>query len=92
MTIYCKAVTFTDILDPLRFYEQQEKMRMDTSQVEDKLIKTAVELSGDKIAEAAKPAEVVIIPKRNEAARKADQVYLVEDLLSESELNPLISR
>ena len=65
---------------------------MDTSQVEDKLIKTAVEISEDKIAEAAKPAEVVIIPKRNGAAKRSDQVYLVEDLLTESELQPLISR
>ena len=65
---------------------------MDTSQVEDKLIKTAVEISGDKLAEAAKPPEVDIIPKRHDAARRSDQVYLVEDLLIESELQPLISR
>ena len=92
MNVHSKAVTLTDILNPLRFYEQQEKMRMDTSQVEDKLIKTAVEISGDKLVEAAKPAEVVIIPKRNEAARRADQVYSVEGLLTESELKPLITR
>ena len=67
-------------------------MRMDTSMVEDKLIKTAVEISGDKIAEVAKPAEVAIIPARNDAAQRSDQVYLVENLLTESELKHLISR
>ena len=65
---------------------------MDTSLVEDKLIKTAGEISGDKVAEVAKPAEVSIIPKRNEAAQRSDQVYLVEDLLADSELKALISR
>ena len=76
----------------LRFYEQQEKMRMDTCLVEDKLIKTAGEIAGDQVAEPAKPAEVVIIPKRNEAAQRSDQVYLVEDLLTDSELKALIAR
>lgn len=85
-TLHCNDI------DSLRFYEQQEKMRMDTSQVEDKLIRTAVGISGDKIAEAAKPAEVAIIPKRNDAAQRSEKVYLVEDLLTESELKPLISR
>ena len=67
-------------------------MRIDTSQVEDKLIKTAGEISGDQIAETAKPAEIAIIPERNDAAQRSDQVYLVENLLTESELKHLIKR
>ena len=65
---------------------------MDTSLVEDKLIKTAGEIAGDKIAEPAKPAEVAIIPKRNDAAQRSDQVYLAENLLTEWELKQLVSR
>ena len=65
---------------------------MDTSLVEDKLIKTAGEIASDKVAEVAKPAEVSIIPQRNDAAQRSDQVYLVENLLADSELKALISR
>ena len=91
--MHCRDVAIVmTFLNTLRFYEQQEKMRMDTCLVEDKLIKTAGEIAGDQVAEPAKPAEVVIIPKRNEAAQRSDQVYLVEDLLTDSELKALIAR
>ena len=72
-----------------RFYDQQERMKVDSTQVEDKVLKAAGVVAQDKLAAAPKLEEVAIIPKRNDAARRTDQVYMVEDMLTQSELKQL---
>jgi len=72
-----------------RFYDQQERMKVDTTQVEDKVLKAAGVVSEEKLAAAPKVEEVAIIPKRNTEARRTDQVYKVEDQLTQTELKQL---
>ena len=72
-----------------RFYDQQERMKVDSTQVEDKVLKAAGVVAEDKLAAAPKVEEVAIIPKRNNEARRTDQVYKVEDQLTQTELKQL---
>ena len=57
-----------------RFYEQQDRMKVDSSQVEDKVLKAAGVVAEAQLQEAPKVEEVDIIPKRNAGAMRSDQV------------------
>ena len=72
-----------------RFYDQQERMMVDSTQVEDKVLKAAGVVAEDKLEAAPKVEEVTIIPKRNNEAKRTDQVYKVEDQLTQTELKQL---
>ena len=74
----------------IRFYDQQDRMKVDSSQVEDKVMKAAGVVTEDQIKEAPKVEEVQIIPKRNDAATRSDQVYQVNDQLTPGELKQLL--
>jgi len=73
-----------------RFYDQQEKMRVDTSQVEEKVLKAAGGVMEGKLEAAPTADEVQIIPTRNGTAVSKEKVYLLEDLLSKIELKHLV--
>ena len=60
-----------------RFYEQQDRMKVDSSQVEDKVLKAAGVVAEAQLQEAPKVEEVDIIPKRNAGAMRSDQVSYV---------------
>ena len=66
----------------INYYNQQEKMQIESSQVEDKMIKAAGVVEQDKIQETVKTEEVEIIPKRNSGAKTKEKVYLIEDMLT----------
>ena len=72
-----------------RFYDQQERMKVESTQVEDKVLKAAGVVAEDKLEAAPKVEEVTIIPKRNNEAKRTDQVYKVEDQLTQTELKQL---
>ena len=72
-----------------RFYDQQEKMKIDSSQTEDKIMKAAGSIAGEALEEAPKAAEIRLIPKRNDQARRTDGVYVLEEILSKSEIDQL---
>jgi len=73
----------------IRFYDQQDRMKVDSTQVEDKVMKAAGVVAEEQIQAAPKVQEVEIIPKRDEAATRSDQVYKIEDQLTPVELNYL---
>lgn len=73
-----------------RYYEQQDKMQVDGSQLEDKVLKAAGGVSADQVADVPLPPEISVIPKRQNEARRSDQIYLVEDLLTAAELQRLV--
>jgi len=73
----------------IRFYDQQDRMKVDSTQVEDKVMKAAGVVTEDQIQAAPQVQEVEIIPKRNEAATRSDQVYKIEDQLTPSEIKNL---
>ena len=58
----------------IRFYDQQDRMKVDSTQVEDKVMKAAGVVAEEQIQAAPKVQEVEIIPKRDEAATRSDQV------------------
>ena len=72
-----------------RFYDQQDRMRVDTTQVEEKVMKAAGAVTEDRLAAAPEAEAVQIIPKRNSEAGRREQVYLLEDILSKVELKHL---
>ena len=67
-------------------------MKVDTMQIEDNITKAADDVTLEDVPEAQKGSDVSVIPKRNEEAKSAYDVYLVKDLLTETELNELIKR
>ena len=67
-------------------------MQVDSQQIEEKVLMAAGEVTEDKLTEPPKPAEIIVLPKRNENANRPDQVYLVEDLLTTEELQHLNER
>jgi len=73
-----------------RFYDQQDRMRVDTSQVEEKVLKAAGAVTEDRLVAAPEAEVVQIIPTRNDQANRKEQVYLVEDILSKVELKHLV--
>jgi len=73
-----------------RFYDQQDRMRVDTSQVEEKVMKAAGAVSGDRLTAAPEAESIQIIPKRNEGSGRKEQVYLLEDMLTKVELKHLV--
>jgi len=73
-----------------RFYDQQDRMRVDTSQVEEKVLKAAGGVSEGKLEAVPEAEEVQIIPTRNGGAGRKEQVYLIEDMLSKVELKHLV--
>jgi len=73
-----------------RFYDQQDRMRVDTSQVEEKVLKAAGAVTEDRLIAAPEAEVVQIVPTRNDQANRREQVYLLEDILSKVELKHLI--
>ena len=67
-------------------------MKVDTMQIEDNITKAADDVTLEDVPKAQKGSDVSVIPKRNEEAKSAYEVYLVKDLLTETELNELIKR
>ena len=64
-------------------------MKIDSSQTEDKIMKAAGSIAGEALEEAPKAAEISLIPKRNDQARRTDGVYVLEEILSMSEIEQL---
>ena len=62
----------------IRFYDQQDRMKVDSTQVEDKVMKAAGVVAEEQIQAAPKVQEVEIIPKRDEAATRSDQASWVK--------------
>eukprot|EP00090_Calanus_glacialis_P032727 TRINITY_DN54235_c0_g1_i1.p1 TRINITY_DN54235_c0_g1~~TRINITY_DN54235_c0_g1_i1.p1 ORF type:complete len:409 (-),score=140.97 TRINITY_DN54235_c0_g1_i1:50-1276(-) len=73
-----------------RFYDQQDRMRVDTSQVEEKVMKAAGAVSEDRLTAVPEAESVQIVPKRNDGAGRKEQVYLLEDMLTKVELKHLV--
>jgi len=72
-----------------RFYDQQDRMKVDAGQIEDKISKAAGSVTEDRLAEAPKLTEIEIIPKRYEGATRAGEVYDFKSMLTELELKQL---
>ena len=51
-----------------RFYDQQDRMRVDTSQVEEKVMEAAGAVSEDRLTAVPYAESVQIVPKRNYGA------------------------
>jgi len=72
-----------------RFYEQQERMKVDSTQIEDKVTKAAGAVTEDRLAAAPAAESVQVLPTRDEAAVRKEQVYLLENMLTRHELKSL---
>jgi len=72
-----------------RFYEQADRMKVEGSQVEEKVARAAGLVTEDKIETAAPPQQVEIIPPCNKAATTKENVYKLSDLLTVAEQNAL---
>ena len=73
-----------------QFYDQQDRMRVDTSQVEEKVMEAAGAVSEDRLTAVPEAESVQIVPKRNDGAGRNEQVYLLEDMLIKVELKHLV--
>ena len=74
----------------INFYNQQEKMRVDSTLMEDKVLKAAGAVTMDKLEAAPEAEEVQIIPTRNNNAGRKEQVYSLDDMLSKVEVKHLV--
>eukprot|EP00092_Neocalanus_flemingeri_P002032 GFUD01002169.1.p1 GENE.GFUD01002169.1~~GFUD01002169.1.p1 ORF type:complete len:409 (-),score=108.62 GFUD01002169.1:45-1271(-) len=72
-----------------RFYDQQDRMRVDDTQVEEKVLKAAGAVTEDRLVAAPEAETVQMVPTRNNEAGRRDQVYLLEDILNKAELKHL---
>ena len=60
--------------------------------MEEKVLRAAGGVAHHQVADLPQAPEISVIPERNSEARRADQVYLVEYLLSDAELRSLVER
>lgn len=72
-----------------RFYEQQDRMKVEADQVEDKVARAAGGVTEDKLAAAAPVVEIVIVPPTNREAKRKEDVFNLNDLLTVSEQDSL---
>ena len=64
-------------------------MRIDSSQVEEKVMEVAGAVSEDRLTAVPEAESVQIVPKRNDGVGRNEQVYLLEDMLIKVELKHL---
>jgi len=72
-----------------RFYEQQDRMKVEGGQLEEKISRAAEQVSEDKLSAGAPVADVAITPPCNRAAGRKEDVYRLSDLLTQHEISDL---
>jgi len=74
-----------------RFYEQQDRMKVENSQIEEKVGKAAELVSDERLEAAAPVEEMDIVPPCDRNATTKQDVYKLENLLNNNEVESLAS-